>query len=537
MKKFLKSVVVMVLCLSLLCSITAFAASVPDVVVWEATSRIIISGQVDASKAGESATAMLVKKGADLDNLTREDIGYLRQIEVSEGGYYKFVTTIDESVSNYELRMNLAGENVTQSVISAITDNNMLSTSFDIDRGLTSADINVAFSNELLVAGKKYTVIAAYYDATGKLITSDVKQEAEISAESLASSVSVPTTYAQGAKTMKVFIWDMSESAIPLCGSEEIDLDVPLTVACWGDSLTYGKHDLYDNGDIRDLDGTAQKTGEKTTAYPEELALLTGYTVYNMGVGGETATTIAARQGALDILTTETFIIPETVSAVNIDFKASNGGVVLPRGQKAGGWNPCTIAGVEGTLYVTAKGNQPYQINTATFTRKTAGEAVVVPAGTKIIPEAQKMDADINIIFEGTNGGWTPAHTTANDNSDADCEALVELIRKQIAETGKSKYIVVGLTWGYTSSNDNVNNHLREAFGDNFLDLKAYLASEQALTDAGITPTDEDLSYIAGGHIPVSLLFSDRTHFTSKGYELIAQQVYEKMLDLGYCAE
>jgi len=175
MKKFLKSVVVMVLCLSLLCSITAFAASVPDVVVWEATSRIIISGQVDASKAGESATAMLVKKGADLDNLTREDIGYLRQIEVSEGGYYKFVTTIDESVSDYELRMNLAGENVTQSVISAITDNNMLSTSFDIDRGLTSADINVAFSNELLVAGKKYTVIAAYYDATGKLITSDVK--------------------------------------------------------------------------------------------------------------------------------------------------------------------------------------------------------------------------------------------------------------------------------------------------------------------------------------------------------------------------
>lgn len=533
MKKILKSVLCMVLCLGVLCSITAFAT--PEVTVWEASSRIMINGKVDAAKAGQYATIMLVDKDANLNSLSNSDVGYLNQIKILEGGNYKFVTTIDKAVSNYELRMNIAGEDITQSVISATTDNNMISTSFDVDRGLTSADINVAFSNELLVTGETYVIVMAYYDANKKMISAKITEKANISASSLTSTVKASTTYVDGAETLKVFIWDSKENVIPLCDHEEIDLDAPLTVACWGDSLTYGKHDLYDNGDIRNTTGTAQKTGEKTTAYPEELALLTGYTVHNMGVGGETATTIAARQGALDILTTETFIIPAGVTAVEIDFKASNGGTVIPRDVSVGGWRPCTIAGVEGKLYVAATGNAPYQISRATFTRTTAGESVVVPAGTKIIPEAQKMDADINIIFEGTNGGWTPAHTTANDNSDADCEALVELIKLQIAETGKSKYIVVGLTWGSRNSNDNINDHLRKAFGDNFLDLKAYLSSTQALTDAGITPTDEDLACIAGGQVPRSLIFSDGVHFTSKGYELIAQQVYAKMIELGYC--
>ncbi len=532
MKKFLCLILALIMCTT-----TVLAVSTPEIATWEASSRIMIKGQTDAAKAGQYATIMLADKDANLNNLAQSDVGYLNQIKISEGGYYKFVTTIDQKASEYKLVMNVAGEDITQSVISATTDNTMIKASFDVDRGLTSADVNVAFSNELLVAGQTYTVVVAYYDSEDRMITASFTEEANISASSLTSKVKAPTTYADGAKTMKVFIWDSKENVIPLCDSEEIDLDAPLTVACWGDSLTQGKHDLFDNGDIRDTTGTAQKTGEKTTSYPDELAKLIDYTVYNMGVGGETATTIAARQGALDILTTETFIIPASVSAVDIDFKASNGGTVIPRGVNSGGWSPCTIAGVEGKLYVAAGGNAPYQITKATFTRTAAGDAVVVPAGTKIIPEAHKMDADINIFFEGTNGGWTPAHTTVNDNSDADCEALVELIKLQIAETGKSKYIVVGLTWGYTNANDNINNHLREAFGEHFLDLKAYLASEQALADAGITPTQEDLARIAGGHVPTSLIFSDGVHFTSKGYELVAQQVYKKMVALGYYAE
>jgi len=516
MKKYLKSVLILVMCMSLVCGVTAFAATTPDVAVWEASSRVVISGQTEAQNAGQFATIILLDKDADLDNLQKNDVGYINQIKIGEGGHYKFATTIDKPVANYMLRMNIAGEDVTQSVISAVTEDTMISTSFDIDRGLDSADINMAFTNELLVEGKKYTVVVAYYDVLGKLITADAKQEAEISAASLASAVKVTTTYPEGAKTMKVFVWDMSENAIPLCGSEEIDLAAPMTVACWGDSLTYGQ-------------------GGEGVTYPGVLAELTGYTVHNMGVGGETATTIAARQGALDIVTTETFIIPAGVSAVEIDFKASNGGTVIPRGQTVGGWSPCFIAGVEGRLSVSIKGNSPYEIDKATFTRTTAGESVIVPAGTKIIPEAQKMDADINIFFTGTNGGWTIEHGKVNDNSDADCEALVDLINLQIAKTGKSKYIVIGLTWGSKGSNDNINNHLRDAFGDNFLDVKAYLASTQALADAGITPSEDDLSKIASGHIPTSLLLTDNTHFTADGYELIAQQVYAKMIELGYC--
>ncbi len=519
MKKFLKSVLAMVLCLSLMCGITAFAAvAAPDVAVWEASSRIMISGQVEASKAGQYATIMLVDKDADLNNLQQSDVGYLNQIKISEGGYYKFVTTIDQTVSNYKLIMNIAGEDVTQSVISATTDNTMIATSFDVDRGLTSADVNVAFSNELLVEGETYTIITAYYDEGGKMLTSKATEVANISAASMASKVQTSTKYADGAKTLKVFVWDSTENVIPLCDSEEIEIDAPLTVACWGDSLTLGQ-------------------GGDGVTYPGVLAELTGYTVHNMGVGGETATTIAARQGALDILVSETFIIPSSVSAVEFKMEASNGGTVVPR-ELPDFWKNCTIAGIEGTLSISINSAEwPRTLNWAKFTRKEAGEAVVVPAGTRFIPDAQKMDADINIFFTGTNGGWTNQHEAVNDESDANCEALAELVQLQVDHTGKSKYIVIGLTWGYPSANDNANAHLAAQFGDHFINIREYLASEQALKDAGITPTETDLSRIAAGKIPQSLLLADDTHFTADGYRLIAQQVYAKMIELGYCAE
>lgn len=505
----------MVLCLSVLCSITVFAA--PEVTVWEASSRIMINGKVDAASAGQYASIMLVDKNADLNNLKTADVGYLNQIEIAEGGYYKFVTTIDKAVSNYELRMNIAGQDVTESVISATTDNKMIKATFDVDRGISSADVNVAFSNELLVTGETYVVVMAYYDSQNKMISAKITEKASISADSLTSTVKASTTYVDGAETLKVFIWDSKENVIPLCDSEEIDLDTPLTVACWGDSLTYGQ-------------------GGEGVTYPSVLAELTGYTVHNMGVGGETSYTIAARQGALDIVTTETFIIPASGTSDTFLFEAEDGGVVLPRAQTVGGWNPCTIAGVEGRLSVGIRAvTGPDELDWAKFTRATAGEAVVVPAGTRIIPDAHNMDADINIFFTGTNGGWNKHNLDKDDNSDEMCQDLVNLIKKQIEHTGKSKYIVIGNTHGYADATDNLNRHLAEAFGDNFLDVKAYLTTEQALSDAGLTATETDLRYMALGKIAPQLLLEDEVHFVSAGYRLIAQQVYAKMIELGYC--
>ena len=170
----------------------------------------------------------------------------------------------------------------------------------------------------------------------------------------------------------------------------------------------------------------------------------------------------------------------------------------------------------------------------AYFTRNVPGAETKVAAGSKLIPYAHTVKADINVIFTGTNGGWT-AQNTASKNDENAVRDFAALVREQ-AEFSNSgdKYVVIGLTNGYEDSWKLVNTILAEEFGDNFLDIKAYMLSEQAAIDAGVTLTDEDLTYISGGHIPQSYLTSDLTHFNDTGYALIAKALNEKFVELVY---
>jgi len=358
---------------------------------------------------------------------------------------------------------------------------------------------------------QNFTLVVAQYGENNKML----KVESAPSENGVAS---FSTDKEEGVLLAKAFVWDMT-TLMPKTETRELDFKLVNTIACWGDSLTYGRNQ-----------GTSY-------SYPVGLANLTGLTVYNMGVGGETSTTIAARQGALDIVISEDFVIPADKTPVEIKFEASNGGVVTPRNVNAGGWNPCVINGVEGTLSVEVNNTVwPRVLNWAKFTRKTAGEEVAVSAGDKLVPYAHSVKGDVNIFFTGTNGGWTAANTTANDNSDADVYALIDLIETQIAHSGSKKFVVIGLTSGGATAWDNTNAKLKDAFGENFLDVKPYLASEQALADAGITPTDTDLAYIAKGQIPKSLYCddTDETHLSDVGYSLLAQKVYDKLIALDY---
>lgn len=338
-----------------------------------------------------------------------------------------------------------------------------------------------------------------------------------------------------GNGTIKIFIWDSMESAKPLSNVTEIPFitDAEMTIACWGDSLTFGQGSTNDS-----------TTGDH--AYPAVLAELTGETVYNLGVGGETSMTIAARQGAEDIVFHESFTIPESGS-VNLPLSfieadgvkqyylaTANDGKVVPRDYRRGMWNPVTINGVEGTLTFEVNTDlNPRMLNSATFTRTEAGSSVPVRAGDKMLTAASKLRADVNIFFTGTNGGWNANNTKASDNA-VEAADLVNLIKSQIAKTkDPSKFIVIGLTNGNGSKWNITNGALKEAFGDHFLDAKAYLATEQALKDAEITPTAQDLADLANGTIPTSFRV-DSAHFNDAGYRLLANLVYEKLNELKY---
>ena len=156
------------------------------------------------------------------------------------------------------------------------------------------------------------------------------------------------------------------------------------------------------------------------------LKTLTGYDVRNMGSAGETAMSIAARQGAVNALLEKAVTIPSDCSEVEIEFKGYNddgtyAGTLTPRNKKD--WNPCVINGGEGELsfkvYTT---NNPRVLIWAKFKRKTPGEAVYAPKGTKIfMPNNIKINenADINVIFTCTNGVLNAEDKSGEDNADA----------------------------------------------------------------------------------------------------------------------
>ena len=333
--------------------------------------------------------------------------------------------------------------------------------------------------------------------------------------------------------TVKAFVWS-SINQLRAITDVNTYISRPV-VACWGASITYGQG----------------ATNRDTDTFPAALGTFTGFDSYNLGVGGETQTSIASRQGGLDIRLTKDTTIPASGS-VAIEFAAYDkdgtyAGVVTPRNADLAGWNPVTINGIEGTLGIVVNNDVwPRVLKSATFTRKTAGEAVNVAAGTQMIVEAHKYNeiADIMVIAVSSNGGWSPENTTASDGQSAE---LITLLDKMIANSkNPDKYVIIGLTTGDSTKWTQTHAALASYYGDHFLNVRDYLASEQALTDAGLTATDTDKEWIAAGHIPPQLINNpaptmaggtgyDNVHLNSAGYIRMGYAVYQKFIELGYC--
>ncbi len=314
--------------------------------------------------------------------------------------------------------------------------------------------------------------------------------------------------------------------------------DTPLIV-CWGDLRTY-----CSSGGVT-----------PSESYWAKLSQMTGFDAQAAGRGGETAITLAALQGGLDIKLKKDITIPASKSAVTLtsaDFAAyfkdgTEAGQVVPRLNGAGGWNNVKINNIEGTITTVTgnnptTGNKPESLTSLAFTRTAAGEATTVPAGTKIIPagHALAQRADINIFYVGEYGGWNKSHSLPNDDEYQD---LIDVIDSMIAATKPgSGYIVIGpVSFSTKTGNLNANpagekttNALAEKYGNNFLNANAYLTSAQALTDAGITPTEDDLARISEKRVPASLLATDSANFNATGHSLLARKLYEKFIELGY---
>ena len=304
------------------------------------------------------------------------------------------------------------------------------------------------------------------------------------------------------------------ESEIGLMKADIIELQNSInagSITCWGDSLTAG--------------------GGWTTT----LQTLSGLTVYNGGTGGETSQTIFARQGG-DVMIANNITIPATTTPVLIASRSTDGGIktalgatVTPLLQGGAHINPCKIGDVVGTLSWT--GSSYADMNgTWTFTRTTAGAEVQITR-----PTAIRTDFDINrndgiqIIFIGQNGGYT-----SNDD-------LIRQHRLMIEHSTAKDTVILGLSSGSAASRADYEAAMKLAFGRYFISLREYLATPiytnsvitscYGLQDAGLTPTQADLTAIATGTVPPQLL-ADSVHYTDACKTVIGNMVYRKMRDL-----
>lgn len=276
-------------------------------------------------------------------------------------------------------------------------------------------------------------------------------------------------------------------------------------VVAWGDSLTYG-------------------SGGEGVTYPKVLQNLIEQNVYpnipvvNMGVRGETSSTIVGRAGGTPFVVSS-FTIPKEVTKVEIHITSSTGEPVAPLRQGDRGMNPVTINGVQGIISID---QQSKEENIYYFERLQRGEAVQVEDGTVIETAAMgKFKNYLPIVFVGQNGGYKTN------------QQLVDQIKSVIQlEKYNENYLVLGLTTGTAESRIQLESLMETTFGEKYVNLRE-LISTNGLKLANITPTTEDLMAMETGAIPPSLL-SDKVHFNAKGYEVIGKIVFDRMKQLGY---
>ncbi|MCP3735614.1 hypothetical protein M9979_12095 [Sphingomonas sp. RP10(2022)] len=273
-------------------------------------------------------------------------------------------------------------------------------------------------------------------------------------------------------------------------------------ICCAGDSLTLGAGD------------------ENGRSYPEYLADLTGRTVRNLGIGGETSATIAGRMGADPFVVTVAGGQIPTSGPVNVSLSTADGAAVQPLIQGGNsGINPCKLAGVVGVLGPAAPNSPGVQY---TFTRSAPGAAVPVPYPLPLITDAfESRLGDIMIMFWGQN------------DATNDATAIIARQRHLIEELRRAnkRWLVLGLTTGGASYRAPMEAAFLAAFGRRFVNLRAYLSSPAALAREGITPTQDDLDAMAIGNVPPSIRV-DPTHGNSHFYKLIAYLVNQRLTEL-----
>jgi lysophospholipase L1-like esterase len=261
-------------------------------------------------------------------------------------------------------------------------------------------------------------------------------------------------------------------------------------ITTWGDSLTAGSED-----------GTG-------VSYPNQLAAdISGSVVTNEGVGGQTSTQIAVREGGVSTTA--------TVSGGNIPASGSVT-VTFPSGYEpvtSQGPSPGehgTIAGVSGLVTLSGS-TYTFNVLNGTTTVSTSG---AVP----FIPSVGSLNSGTVILWEGRNNSGSVSQVESD-------------IAASVAALPSNRYLILsvengaseGTGTGTYTNITTINSYLAATYPGHYLDTREYLV-QHGLTDAGITPTSQDTTDISND-IPPTSLRADNIHLNDAGYKVVAAQV------------
>ncbi len=218
-----------------------------------------------------------------------------------------------------------------------------------------------------------------------------------------------------------------------------------------------------------------------------------------MGIGGEKANAIAMRQGGLKTYV-DYFTLPNDTTPVEITLKDEYGNVVTTLANEGTtSLNPCYIGGIEGNIYNSN--------GTTYFKRTTSGQEKTIEDNTQITTNPMikySKNAEVNIIWSGQN----------DSGADFDLQQIINIQKKMIEYSDNNNYIIIGLLY----AGDEVNNTMAETYGEHFLDVRNALSTDNSNT------VSEDYK-------------SDSIHLNEEGYTIVGEQVYNKLVSLGYIAE
>ena len=167
------------------------------------TDQVAVYGSLGAGFGNKPVSVLLVKKTATEDSLVFSDIGYMNDSVTATDGSYTFKFKFDGDVTDYVVRVNQNGENVTDTVTEATYIRDFTNATLQIDPAYSSMKASLNISNLFGKEDLTCMLLVAFYDESEKLIAAevvekDIATDADTHAE---LTVDIP----EGAITAKAF--------------------------------------------------------------------------------------------------------------------------------------------------------------------------------------------------------------------------------------------------------------------------------------------------------------------------------------------